>query len=129
MWGRLGGLVVEHLPSAQDVILESQDQVPHRVPCMEPASPSACAPPLLKKDFIYLFIDSQREAETQAEGEAGSMQGTRCGTPSRVSRITPWVEGGAKPLSHSGCPRIFSILRNFQGTSFCKNFYYKLVSF
>ena len=27
-----------------------------------------------KKDFIYLFIDTQREAETQAEGEAGSMQ-------------------------------------------------------
>ena len=28
------------------------------------------------KDFIYLFIrDTQREAETQAEGEAGSMQG------------------------------------------------------
>ena len=29
------------------------------------------------KDFIYLFMrDTQREAETQAEGEAGSMQGT-----------------------------------------------------
>ena len=27
---------------------------------------------LLFKDFIYLFL---REAETQAEGEAGSMQG------------------------------------------------------
>ena len=28
------------------------------------------------KDFIYLFMrDTQREAETQAEGEAGSMQG------------------------------------------------------
>ena len=26
--GRLGGSVVEHLPSAQGVILESQDQVP-----------------------------------------------------------------------------------------------------
>ena len=24
---------------------------------------------------IYLFIDREREAETQAEGEAGSMQG------------------------------------------------------
>ena len=29
------------------------------------------------KDFIYLFMrDPEREAETQAEGEAGSMQGT-----------------------------------------------------
>ena len=33
------------------------------------------------KDFIYLFMrDTEREAETQAEGEAGSMQGTQCGT-------------------------------------------------
>ena len=59
------------------------------------------------KDFISLFMrDTQRgsEAETQAEGEADSMQGAQCGTPSRVSRITPWVEGGAKPLSHAGIP-------------------------
>ena len=46
----------------------------------------------------------EREAETQAEGEAGSMQGARQGTRSWVSRITPWAEGGAKPLSHLGCP-------------------------
>ena len=38
----LGGLVVERLPSAQGVILESRDRVPHRAPCVEPASPSAC---------------------------------------------------------------------------------------
>ena len=32
-------------------------------------------------DFIYLFMrDIDREAETQAEGEAGSMQGARCRT-------------------------------------------------
>ena len=48
---------------------------------------------------------TEREAETQAEGKAGSMQGARRGTPSRVSRITPWAAGGAKPLSHWGCPR------------------------
>ena len=41
----------------------------------------------------------EREAETQAEGEAGSMQGARYGTRSRVSRITPWAEGHAKPLT------------------------------
>ena len=40
--GHLGGSAVEHLPSAQGVILESWDQVPHPAPCMEPASPSAC---------------------------------------------------------------------------------------
>ena len=37
--GWLSGLV---LPSAQGVILETRDRVPHRAPCMEPASPSAC---------------------------------------------------------------------------------------
>ena len=31
----------------------------------------------LFKDFIYLLMrDTEREAETQAEGEAGSMQGS-----------------------------------------------------
>ena len=48
--------------------------------------------------------EREREAETQAEGEAGSMQGARRGTPSLVSKITLWAEGGAKPLSHPGCP-------------------------
>ena len=50
--------------------------------------------------------DTQREAETRAEGEAGSMQGARHGAGSRVSRIRPWAAGGAKPLSHWGCPRV-----------------------
>ena len=44
-----------------------------------------------------------REAETQAEGEAGSTQGARRGTRSWISGITPWTEGGAKPLRHQGC--------------------------
>ena len=41
------------------------------------------------KDF-YLFMrdtEREREAEAQAEGEAGPMQGARCGTRSRDSRI------------------------------------------
>ena len=57
--------------------------------------------------IFYLFIHerhTEREAETQAEGEAGSMQGARHGTPSGVSRVEPQAEGGAKPLSHPGCP-------------------------
>ena len=49
--------------------------------------------------------DTEREAETQAEREAGPMQGARCGTRSRVSRLTPWAEGDTKPLSHPGCPK------------------------
>ena len=57
------------------------------------------------KDFIYLFMrDTEREGKTQAEGEAGSMQGARRGTRSRVSRIRPWAKGSTKLLSHPGCP-------------------------
>ena len=40
--GAPGGSAVAHLPSAQGVVLGSQDQVPRRAPCTEPASPSAC---------------------------------------------------------------------------------------
>ena len=43
-------------------------------------------------------------------GEAGSMQGARHGTRSRVSRITPWAEGGAKLLSHPGCPMKYFLM-------------------
>ena len=57
----------------------------------------------MARNFIYLFMrDLEREAETQAKGEAGSMQGTPRGTQSRVSRIRPWAEGGSKRLSHPG---------------------------
>ena len=38
---RFSGLV---LPPAQGMILESRDRVPHRAPCMEPASPSTSLP-------------------------------------------------------------------------------------
>ena len=36
---------------------------------------------------------TEREAETQGEGEAGSVQGAQCGTGSQVSRFTAWAEG------------------------------------
>ena len=48
--------------------------------------------------------DREREAEKQAEGEVGSIQGARRGTQSRISRIMPWAEGCTKPLSHLGHP-------------------------
>ena len=40
-----------------------------------------------------IVTERQREAETQAEGEAGSMQGARRGIRSRVFRIAPWAKG------------------------------------
>ena len=60
--------------------------------------------------FIYSFRESEREAQTQAEREAGSTQEARCGTRSRVSRITPQAAGGAKPLHHRGCPKDYYLI-------------------
>ena len=65
---------------------------------------------------IYLFMrHTLREAETWAEGEAGSVQGARCWTWSPDSGITPWAKG-TQLLSHPGVPdALFRILRkNFQ---------------
>ena len=38
-------------------------------------------------------IERKRGAETQAEGEAASTQGARCGIRSQDSRTTPQAEG------------------------------------
>ena len=38
--GCLGGSAIERLPSAQGVIPEFQDRIPHQAPCTEPASTS-----------------------------------------------------------------------------------------
>ena len=44
------------------------------------------------KDLKNLFM-RETEAETQAEGEAGSLQGAQCGTGSWDSGIMTWAEG------------------------------------
>ena len=60
----------------------------------------------LKFLFIYdSHTEREREAETQAEGEAGSMHrepnmGLDPGTPG----LHPGPKAGAKPLSHPGIP-------------------------
>ena len=51
--------------------------------------------------------DTQREAETQAEGEADSMQGAQCGTRSR----DPVLKTDAQPLSHPGAPKLICLKR------------------
>ena len=62
--------------------------------------------------------ERKRETETHAEGEAGSMQGARRGTQSQVSRIRPWAEGSAKPLSrHQGCPKNMAFLKQIYKTA------------
>ena len=58
--------------------------------------------------------ERETETETQAKGEAGSIQGARHGNGSQNSRITPWAEGSAKPLSHLGCPDQMTFEVTFQ---------------
>ena len=57
-WERLGGSVVEGLPPAQGVILESRDRIPYWSPCREPASSSACASASLCVSLTnkYIFL-------------------------------------------------------------------------
>ena len=55
--------------------------------------------------FFYLFTrDTETEAETQAEGEAGSLQGPRCGTQSQDPGSRPEPKTDAQPLSHPDAP-------------------------
>ena len=51
---RLSGSAFGCLPLAQGMILESQDQVPHCAPCMEPASPTAYVSASLSLLFLCL---------------------------------------------------------------------------
>ena len=53
--------------------------------------------------------DTHRERQRHRKKEKKEKQAPRRepdvgGTRPRVSRITPWAEGGAKLLSHHGCP-------------------------
>ena len=48
-------------------------------------------------DFIYLFL-RDTEAQTQAEGEAGSLRGAQCGTPSQDPGSCPEPKANAQPL-------------------------------
>ena len=57
------------------------------------------------KKIIYLLMrNTEREAETQKEGEADSSQGAQCRTLIPTPRITPCAESRhstAEPLRHS----------------------------
>ena len=53
--------------------------------------------------------DRERGRDRQREG---SMQGARCESRSRVSRITPWAEGKRQTAGPPGLP-IFLFLKRF----------------
>ena len=47
-----------------------------------------------------------RNTEREGGRDTGRGRSRFHGTQSRVSRIMPWAEGGAKLLSHPGCPEV-----------------------
>ena len=59
--------------------------------------------------------DTERGAETLAEGEAGSPWGTRCGTPSQDPGSRPEPKAHAQPLNHAGIPPPVSLKHNLRG--------------
>ena len=48
--------------------------------------------------------DTEREAETQAEGEAGPKQGARWELNPRTPGSQPEPKADAQPLTHPGAP-------------------------
>ena len=64
--------------------------------------------PFLKR-FHFLFMkDTQREAKTQVEGEAGSVWGAQCRTRSQDPGITTCVKGRCSTAEPPKCSRGFS---------------------
>ena len=49
--------------------------------------------------------DTEREAETQAEGKVGSLWGARRETRSQDPGRHPGLKADAQPLSHPGVPK------------------------
>ena len=66
-------------------------------------TPEACHVFVFKILLVYSW-KMQREAETQAEGEAGPLRGTQSRTQSQDQGSHPEPKTDAQPLSHSGVP-------------------------
>ena len=69
-------------------------------------------PPIHDKSIFFIFEDlfihkrhTKREAETQAEGEAGSSQRAQCGTQCQISGKHPEPKADNQNLSHPGIMR------------------------
>ena len=87
LFGQPGWLSGLAPPLAQGMILETGIKSYMGLPAWSLLLSLPVSLPLLPPPFFFLFKifylfmrDTQREAETQAEGEAGSMQGVGCGT-------------------------------------------------
>ena len=55
--------------------------------------------------------DTEREAETQAEREAGSMKEAQRGTLSQIPESSPGPKADAQPLSHPASHILLIIMR------------------
>ena len=62
------------------------------------------------KDYLFMR-DTERGAETQAEGEAGAPWGAQCETPSGDLGSHPEPKADAQPLSHPGVPLLVNIFK------------------
>ncbi|XP_072580453.1 nuclear receptor subfamily 1 group I member 2 isoform X2 [Vulpes vulpes] len=58
-----------------------------------------------------------REAETQAEGEAGSSRGARCGTRSHDPGVTPWAQSRRSTTGPPRCPENLLLSRDAWDTA------------
>ena len=67
--GCLGGSVVEHLASAQGVVLELWDQFPYRVPYGVPASPST----YVSASLSVSLLDKQIKSLEGGGGRGGNV--------------------------------------------------------
>ena len=71
---------------------------------------------LLKLTFFFKILliherHTQREAEAQAEGEAGSMQEAQCGPRSWIPGSHSKPKADAQPLRHPGVPETSIFLK------------------
>ena len=57
--------------------------------------------------FIFVLRDTEREAKTQAEGEAGSCGEPNVGLDPRTPGPQPEPKADTQPLSHLGAPDYF----------------------
>ena len=114
--GFLGDSAVKCLPSAQGMILETQDQIPCQAHCMEPASPSAYVSASLSLSLSLsqpFFFFRQRASKSMSCGEKQrerkKQTALRAGSPMQGSVPGPWDHDLSqrqthKQLSHPRTP-------------------------
>ena len=68
------------------------------------------------------MTDPEREAETQAEREAGSLREHNAGLDPRTPGSCPELEAGAQPRSHPGIPNFLFLVQDLAPATYHKAF-------